>query len=99
VRPTGGGGGTCGPLGPPGPGWSAGYRARRSKRRCDVAQVYKGVEQIAAHEAREAVREKAEELATRARSRLAAHRSSGNARIEVSQGRKSDRSEEHTSEL
>jgi len=52
--------------------------------------VYKGVEQIAAHEAREAVREKAEELATRARSRLAAHRSSGNARIEVSQGRKSD---------
>jgi len=52
-----------------------------------MATVYRGVEKIVAREAKPAVKEKTEELAVRARSRLGTHRSSGNARIETSMGK------------
>lgn len=55
-----------------------------------MATVYKSVERIAAHQAHEATIAKAEQMAGTARTRLAQHRYSGRATIEVSPGRRAD---------
>ena len=55
-----------------------------------MASVYASVDRIVAHEVQPAVVERAEILANRARTRLAQHRESGRARIEVTRGRRSD---------
>lgn len=52
-----------------------------------MAQVFRGVEKIAAQQARDAVRGKADELAVRARQRLEAHRHSGRSKIVVEAGK------------
>ncbi|GAB3209805.1 hypothetical protein GCM10027294_25660 [Marinactinospora endophytica] len=55
-----------------------------------MAQVYRSVERVAAHEAHEATIAQAGRLAGVARQRLAQHRATGRARIEVAAGRRSD---------
>lgn len=52
-----------------------------------MATVFKGVEKVAAREARDAVRDKADELAVRSRQRLESHRHSGRSSIEVEHGK------------
>lgn len=55
-----------------------------------MAQVYRGVERIAAHEAHEATIAQAEVMGGVARQRLSQHRHTGRASIEVSAGRRAD---------
>ncbi|ASU81407.1 hypothetical protein CDO52_00190 [Nocardiopsis gilva YIM 90087] len=55
-----------------------------------MAQVFRGVERIAAHLAADAAEHKAEQLATRARMVLSAHRHTGRAQITVTTGARSD---------